>query len=178
MNTRRTFASIASLAILAGCASKAAETSAAPAPAGSAAVKSVGPAGAWSGSFQPKTASSSALGPMNSQRNFGQASIINLNGEMNRYRVRISINTTENQSTQALAWSIYPGRCGSGTSLAAPVVNPSSLPRIDLRDGRGQIDTEVSMQLDRSNSYSISMFRESPSADQSKVISCANLRPE
>jgi len=163
------FLCVVAIATLAACAKN---------PQPSSTTAQVGTvAGAWSGSFQPKMAQSSAVAPTNSQRTYGTATVTPMGGDITHSQVRIEINTTENATVQALAWAIYPGRCGSSAALAAPVINPSGLPRIDLRNGAGQLTTEVEITMSKASNYHINMFRETPSADASRIIACANLRP-
>jgi hypothetical protein len=174
VNIARLSSLVSAAVIVAACAKN--PKPATEATATSASASAVAGTG-WSGNIQPKQAQTSAVAPTNSQRTYGSVSIAPKGADLTHLTVHIEVNTTENASVQALAWSIYPGRCGSSAALAAPVLNPSGLPRIDLRNSAGSLTTEIEVQLTRSQQYHINMFRETPSADASRIIACANLRP-
>lgn len=133
--------------------------------------------GRWAGTFQPQRSRVGGLAPTNRRATYGTVSVVPVNGNPGRMRIRIDMSSDERFATQ-LAWGIYPGRCGAGTALASPTITPSSLEKISIVSGKAQILTEVALELDDRSTYHINVFRDQVSADQSAVIACANIRPE
>ena len=156
---------------LAGCAS-AGKPAREPSALGSTPVK-------WAGTFQPQQQRSAALGPTQKNIAYGTVSITPTDSDDERSQVQINLNAGVT-SGQTLAWGIYPGRCGSGSGLAMPLVTQTNLPPIEvIRSGGAQLNSEVKLKMPRSGSYQVNIFwTQRASADLADVMTCANIVPQ
>lgn len=175
MNSRL-FLPIAAL-VSSACASKGgnapAETSSAPAALATATAGM-----AWSGNFQQQQQRTSGVGPTSANRAHGTVRLSPKPGDDKRTKVAINVTVVANPGA-TMAWSIYPGRCGSGSGMALPLVPPSSLPSLEAgRTGAATLNTEVALQMPGSGAYHLNVFWGTRTADLADVATCANLRLE
>lgn len=130
----------------------------------------------WSGSFQPQQQRTGGLGPTASNRAFGSVSLTPSLTDANRARVQITL-TAPVQTGQSLAWGMFPGRCGSGSGMAMPVVAVTTLPPLEVvRSGGAQMDQEIAITLPSGGGYHVNVFWSTRAGDLSDVMTCANLR--
>ena len=163
---------LAALAV-AGCASR-------PGPAAQAAREpSVGTTPVrWSGNFQPQQQRVAGLGPTQKNRAYGTISLSPTASDSDRTQVQLTLNAAVSAG-QTLTWGIYPGRCGSGSNLAMPLVPTSNLPQIEVvRSGGAQMNSEFKLRLPGSGGYQVNIFWGQHTTDLADVMTCANLSPQ
>ena len=160
------------LAGLAACATaKPVDSAGGATPSSSAAVSS-GAGVRWSASLQPAQQRTGGLGPTGQNKTFGSVALKSIGSE--RTGISISLSTPLQNST-SLNWAILPGRCGSS---AMPLVGIERFPVIDVStNGRGQLNTEMSLELPTSGAYHINVYW-SAGSQLSDVMTCGNLRRE
>jgi hypothetical protein len=162
---------IAALAA-AGCASSSVR---APAPEPSATTTA---AVKWSGNFQPQQQRSANLEPTVKNRAFGTAVLAPAKDDANRTRVQLTVNA-QVESGLSLPWGIYPGRCGSGSGLALPLIATQTLPSLDVnRNGSAQLDSEIALTLPKTGTFHLNIFWPSRANELNGVLTCANLKAE
>ncbi|HEX2721288.1 MAG TPA: hypothetical protein VHM24_00105 [Gemmatimonadaceae bacterium] len=146
-----------------------APTPSATAATGTAAAPSDGPV-RWTGSLQPMQQRTGGLGPTGQNKAFGNVSLTSRGPE--RTAVSISLSTPL-QSSTALSWAVLPGRCGTGS---LPIAGIERFPVIEVgANGRGQLESEMSLGLPTSGTYHVNIYWGSGS-QLSDVMTCANLR--
>lgn len=88
-----------------------------------------------------------------------------------RYSVEFSFNSE--RGPESLAWSVVPGRCGSGD---LPLVSPRQLTRIEVQDnGRGRLLSEFRATITPGLDYHVNLYANG-GTDLADVVACANLR--
>ena len=131
---------------------------------------------AWTGRFQQQQQRASGVGPTSKNRAFGSVKLAPKAGDAKRTRVEIDLNAPV-QAGASMAWSVYPGRCGSGSGLGMPLVATSSLPMLEaIRSGSASLATDVAFELPTSGTYHLNIFWGISSSDLADVLTCANLR--
>jgi hypothetical protein len=159
----------------AGCTKANKSAAPAPTPATVEGMAMIIKANTWSGDFRPQAQRSALLTPPSTNQVFGRVLIVPLRDDTLRSRVQLDISTTL-QAGNSFEWSVYPGRCGSGSGLVAPVVPPGAMPRLDVsQSGRAHADSEVALHIPRSGVYHLNVFWNSATPDLSGVMACANL---
>jgi hypothetical protein len=133
---------------------------------------------AWVGSFQQQQQRAAGVGPTSANRAHGTIRLAPKPGDENRTKVQISVTVVAAPGA-TMAWGIFPGRCGSGSGMALPLVPPSSLPSLEAgRTGAATLNTEVALQLPKTGQYHVNVFWTTRTADLTDVATCANLRTE
>jgi hypothetical protein len=131
----------------------------------------------WGGEFRPQQQRTGGLGPTGKNRVFGSVALERLPGDSTRSRIQLAI-TTFLSGGQSLPWSIYPGRCGSGSGLASPLIPPGTLPMLEtVANGKATLNSEVALRLPAKGTYHLNVFWSTASMDLSAVLACANLTP-
>ncbi len=166
------FLTPAVLAGLAACATaKPVDNSGGPTPSASAGVSS-GATVRWTASLQPAQQRTGGLGPTGQNKTFGSVALRSIGTE--RASISISLSTPL-QNSATLSWAVLPGRCGSS---ALPLVPIERFPVIDVStNGRGQLNTEMSLELPTSGAYHVNVYWAGGS-QLSDVMTCGNLRRE
>jgi len=132
----------------------------------------------WAGNFQPQQQRVAALGPTQKNRAYGTISLTPTESDSDRTQVQLTLNASVTAG-QTLMWGIYPGRCGSGSTLAMPLIPPANLPQIEvIRSGGAQMNTEVKLRLPGSGTYQANVFWAQHTTDLNDVMTCANLTPQ
>jgi hypothetical protein len=126
----------------------------------------------WSGNLQPTQQRSGALVVTGQTKAFGSVRITPVDGSgMLRYRVAVTVSLPISVST-SVRWAILPERCGSGE---LPVIGFEQFPLIEVSsNGRGQLTTELPMQLTAGGSYHVNVYYGGQQLDN--VVTCGNLR--
>jgi hypothetical protein len=133
----------------------------------------------WAGNFQQQQQRASGVGPAKTNRAHGTVRLSPKPGDDKRTKVAISVTVVENAGA-TMAWGIFPGRCGSGSGLALPLIPPTSLASLEAnRSGAATLSTEIPLQMPASGTYHVNVFwKTGATTDLADVATCANLRIE
>ena len=133
----------------------------------------------WIGSFQQQQQrAASGIGPVKTNRAHGEVRLSPKPGDASRTKVQMSVTVVEAPGA-TMSWGIFPGRCGSGSGMALPLVPISSLPSLEAnRSGAATLNSEIALQLPQSGTFHLNVFWTTRAADLSDVATCANLRLE
>lgn len=97
-------------------------------------------------------------------------------GGAGNWKVEIKLSTMGSSSmgsmTNALQWSLSPGRCGSRVQFLVP---PTELPQLELRSGgNAEVTWEGAITLAPSGSYQLMIYGRG--LREQDIVACANLR--
>ena len=172
---RHLFLPIAAL-VTSACASKSPSTT--PSSSAPAALATSVGAVTWSGNFQQQQQRVAGVGPTSTNRAHGNVRLSPKQGDDKRTQVVLNVTVVAAPGA-TMAWGIYPGRCGSGSGMALPLIPPSSLPSLEAgRTGAASLNTDIALQMPTSGSYHLNVFWTTRTADLADVATCANLRVE
>jgi len=133
---------------------------------------------AWVGNFQQQQQRVSGVGPTSMNRAHGTVRLSPKPGDDSRTKVAMNV-TVVAATGNTMAWGIFPGRCGSGSGMALPLVPPSSLPSLEAgRTGAATLNTDIAFKMPTSGQYHLNVFWGTRTADLADVATCANLTRE
>lgn len=126
----------------------------------------------WSGSLQPTQQRSGALVVTGQTKAYGTVRLVPVeNTDNQRMRASVTVSLPISAST-SVRWAILPGLCGSGD---LPVIGFEQFPLVEVsNNGRGQLDTELPIQLTGGSSYHVNVYYGGQQLDN--VVTCGNLR--
>ena len=172
----RLFLPIAAL-VSSACASKNPEPAASSSAPAALATSSGG--ATWVGNFQQQQQrTSQGIGPAKTNRAHGTVRLTPKPSDNARTLVNISVTVVE-AAGATMAWGIYPGRCGSGSGMALPLIPSSAIPSLEAnRSGAATLNTDVAFQMPTSGVYHLNVYWGTRTSDLADVATCANLRME
>lgn len=132
----------------------------------------------WVGNFQQQQQRTQGLGPTKTNRAHGNVRLSPKPGDAARTKVEINVTVVEAQGA-TMAWGIYPGRCGSGSGMALPLIPSSSIPSLEAnRSGAATLNTDIALVMPQTGVYHLNVYWTTRTTDLSDVATCANLRVE
>jgi hypothetical protein len=171
VHTHREFALAAAvtLALSAACASNSQSNGG----SSSGALTNLGPAMLqWSGSFRPsQQAAGDALAPRG--RNSTTGTVVLRASTPTTLNATIDLNDVPASMNDA-HWALIAGSCGSN---AIPVMTVNEFPVMTVSSSRAHVKADISIALPTTGSYHVNVYR-SNGADESDVLTCANLKLE
>ena len=158
------------------CASKNPEPSASSSAPAALATSSGG--ATWVGNFQQQQQRTQGIGPTKTNRAHGSVRLSPKPGDEKRTKVSISVTVVE-AAGATMAWGIYPGRCGSGSGMALPLVPTSAIPSLEAnRSGAATLNTDIALVMPQNGVYHLNVYWGTRTSDLTDVATCANLRVE